>query len=268
MTVHLVGAGPGDPELLTLRAARLLGRAEAVVHDRLIGDGILAYGSPSAERYDVGKVPGRPGPSQGEINELLVSLGQRLDCVVRLKGGDPFVFGRGAEEAEALGRAGIAVEITPGVTSALAGPAAAGISVTRRAVSSGVCVVTAQQGATSAPIDWAALARSGLTLVVLMGARRAAAVRDQLLAAGMAPATAAATVTDATLDHQTVWTGRLDQLGVEPVRSPSVLVVGPAAAEALQVSRAAAASGDRPTRAPARAGRGPARARRSGTGAA
>jgi uroporphyrin-III C-methyltransferase len=236
MTVHLIGAGPGDAELLTVRAAHLLGQADAVVHDRLIGDGILAYSSPAAERYDVGKVPGRPGPSQEQINELLISLGRRLGTVVRVKGGDPFVFGRGAEEAEALERAGIPVEITPGVSSALAGPAAAGISPTRRGVSSGICVVTAHQDPDSDPIDWTAVARSGLTLVVLMGARRASAIRDLLLEAGMAPATPAAVVTDATLPHQQTWTGPLRRLGTEPVKPPSVLVVGRAAAEGLRVA--------------------------------
>lgn len=239
MTVHLIGAGPGDPELLTLRAARLLGQAEALVYDRLIGDGILDYASPAAERYDVGKRPGRPGPSQREINELLVSLGRRLDCVVRVKGGDPFVFGRGAEEAEALERAGIEAQVTPGISSAVAGPAAAGISVTRRGISSGACLITAHQDPGSDEIDWAGLAHSGLTLVVLMGARRASAIRDRLLAAGLADTTPAAVITDATLPDQAVWSGPLRQLGAEPVRSPSVIVIGRASAEALRVAQGA-----------------------------
>jgi uroporphyrin-III C-methyltransferase len=258
MTVHLVGVGPGDAELLTLRAARLLGRAEAVVHDRLIGDDILAFSSPVAERHDVGKLPGRPGPTQEGINELLVSLGRRLGCVVRVKGGDPFVFGRGAEEAEALHRAGIAFEVTPGVSSALAAPAAAGISLTRRGVSSGACLVTAHQDPGSEPIDWASLARSGLTLVVLMGARRAASIRDLLLDGGMSPATPAAVVTDATLPSQTTWTGPLHQLGAEPVRSPSVLVIGPVTAGSLRLAHAGATVAatvavEAPTGGPARA---------------
>ncbi|MEZ5228580.1 MAG: SAM-dependent methyltransferase [Acidimicrobiales bacterium] len=132
MTVHLVGVGPGDAELMTLKAARLLGEADAVVYDRLIGDDILDFVSPTAERYDVGKTPGLPGPTQDDINELLVDLGRRLECVVRIKGGDPSIFGRGAEEADACHRAGVATTIVPGISSSVAGPVAAGVSVTRR----------------------------------------------------------------------------------------------------------------------------------------
>ena len=246
MTVHLVGVGPGDPDLMTVRAARLLAAAEAVVHDRLIGPDVLDHVSPTAERYDVGKRVGGTSPSQGDINALLVALGRRLDLVVRVKGGDPFVFGRGAEEAEALAAAGIDVAVTPGVSSAMAGPALGGISVTRRGVSSGVCVVTAQQGPASAPVDWPALAQTGLTLVVLMGARRAAEIRDRLLAAGMAPDTPAAAVTDAALPSQRDWRGPLDELGRTQVHSPAVLVIGEVAAAELAVAvddaaRAAAA---------------------------
>ena len=170
MTVHLVGAGPGDPELLTLRAARLLASADAVVHDRLIGPEILSLVSPSAERYDVGKSPGRPGPSQEEINDLLVCIGRRLSTVIRLKGGDPFMFGRGIEEQRACLTAGIDVSVVPGISSATAAPSGAGISVTERGVSSGVCIVTAHQDPASSAIDWGALAASGLTITVLMGA--------------------------------------------------------------------------------------------------
>jgi uroporphyrin-III C-methyltransferase len=235
MTVHLIGAGPGDSDLLTLRAARLLGRAEAVVCDRLIGPDICDLAPPWAERYDVGKTVDGPGPTQEEINELLIGLGLRLDVVVRVKGGDPFVFGRGAEEAEALAVAGIPVEITPGISSALAGPAASGISLTRRGVSSGFCVVAGHQDPGSAPIDWSALARCGLTLVVLMGARRAALIRDRLLAEGLPGDTPSAAVIDATRPEQRSWHGPLRELGHGPVPSPAVLVIGPAAS-----------SGDRP----------------------
>jgi uroporphyrin-III C-methyltransferase len=230
MTVHLVGAGPGDPELLTLKAVRLLASAQAVVHDRLVDDRILDLIPVGAERYDVGKTPGRPSPSQEEISELLVVLGRRLDHVVRLKGGDPFVFGRGGEEADRCLEAGVPVTVVPGVTSAVAGPAAAGIAVTRRAHASGVCIVTAHQDPHSPPVDWEALARCGLTLVVLMGARRAGVVRDALLVGGMAPDTPVAVVTRATLPTQSEWHGPLHRLGVEPVPSPSVVVIGPAAA--------------------------------------
>ncbi|MFV0257181.1 MAG: uroporphyrinogen-III C-methyltransferase [Acidimicrobiales bacterium] len=225
MTVHLVGVGPGHADLMTLRAVRLLGRADAVVLDRLIGDDVADFIAPSAERYEVGKQVGG-GPGQDEINNLLIDLGRRLDVVVRVKGGDPFVFGRGAEEADALAAAGITVEITPGITSAVAGPASAGISVTRRAAASGFCVVTAHQDERSTPVDWSALARSGLTVVVLMGARRAARIAAALMAGGLAPDTPAAVVTDAARPTQRTWRGRLDELGVTPVASPSVLVIG------------------------------------------
>jgi uroporphyrin-III C-methyltransferase len=235
VTVHLVGAGPGDPDLLTLRAARLLGRADAVVHDRLVGAGVLELVPPWAERHDVGKCPGERGPSQAEIDALLVSLGRRLDCVVRLKGGDPFVFGRGAEEAVACAAAGVEVSVVPGVSSAVAGPAAGGLAVTRRGMASGVCIVTAHQDPDSAPVDWQALARSGLTLVVLMGAGRARAVRDRLLAGGMSPSTPVAVVTDATTPDQRMWQGRLSELGVAAVPSPSVIVVGETAAHPLDL---------------------------------
>lgn len=235
MTVHILGVGPGDADLLTLRAARILGAADAVVHDRLIGKEILDFVSPSAERYDVGKTPGRPGPSQDEINGLLVALGRRLDTVVRVKGGDPLVFGRGAEEAAACHAAGVTTEILPGISSAVAAPGAAGISVTRRGVSSGFCVVTAQQDAGSTPVDWTALVRSGLTLVVLMGASRAALIRDRLLVGGMAADTPVAVVTDATGPTQRTRRMPLAELGVVAVDSPSVIVIGAVAHEDLGI---------------------------------
>jgi uroporphyrin-III C-methyltransferase len=231
MTVHLIGAGPGDADLLTLRAAKLLGSADAVVHDRLIGDGILDLAAPAAERYPVGKQPGRPGPSQEEINELLVELGRRLPTVVRVKGGDPYLFGRGVEERRALEQAGVATQVVPGISSSLAGPLSAGISVTERGRSSGVCIVTAHQDDGSEPIDWSAVARSGLTVVVLMGAKRAARIRDLLVTGGLSPTTPAAVVTDATRPSQRTWRGPLEQLGRTPVASPSVLVIGAVAAD-------------------------------------
>lgn len=232
MTVHLVGVGPGEVDLMTVRAARLLARADAVVHDRLIGDDVLDHVPPSAERYPVGKTPGRPGPGQEEINDLLINLGRRLETVVRVKGGDPFLFGRGIEELAALAADGIDVDVVPGVSSALAAPMAAGISITERTISSGVCIVTAHQHPDSTPIDWAAVAQSGLTVVVLMGAKRAASIRDALVAGGLSPETPAAVVTDATRPGQTVWSGPLRALGVNPVSSPSVLIIGPVAARA------------------------------------
>lgn len=237
MTVHLIGAGPGDPELLTLKAARLIGAADAIVFDRLVSEDVIGFAPPWAERYDVGKTPGQPSPSQTEINDLLVSLGRRLETVVRIKGGDPFVFGRGAEEAEDLLAAGVAVEVVPGISSSVAGPAAAGLSVTRRGVSSGFCVVTAHQDPGSNPIDWGSLATSGLTIVVLMGARRALLVRDQLISGGLAPRTPVAIITEATGAHESIGFLTLGDLGEDRVPHPSIIMIGEAAARRLSVSQ-------------------------------
>lgn len=231
MTVHLVGAGPGDPDLLTLGAARLLGSADVVVHDRLVGPQILDMIAPWAERIDVGKDPNGRRTTQERINELLVDRGRRHRTVVRLKGGDPFVFGRGGEEAIALGRAGIAVEIVPGVTSAIAGAATAGVPVTHRGVASAFTVVTAHQDPgrpepDGTSLDWDALARLGSTLVVLMGAARAAGVRDRLLAGGMDPDTPVAIVVSATTPDQVVHRLTLRALGATPVPNPAAIVIG------------------------------------------
>jgi len=237
MTVHLVGAGPGDLELLTLRAARLLAEADAVVFDRLVGPDILGLAAPSAERYDVGKTPGSPGPPQEQINDLLCSLGQRLDTVVRLKGGDPFMFGRGIEEQRACESVGVAVAVVPGISSSIAAPASVGVSITERGVSSGACIVTAHQDPGSDAIDWSALAQSGLTITVLMGAKRARRVADALIAGGRSAKTPVAVITNATRPDEQQWFGTLDTLGIEPVPSPSVLVIGDVATERPPVLR-------------------------------
>jgi uroporphyrin-III C-methyltransferase len=226
VTVHLVGAGPGDPGLLTLRAAELLRRCDALVHDRLIGEAILDLTPPWAQRYDVGKRPG-DSESQVRINALLVDLGRRFECVVRLKGGDPHVFGRAAEELMALRAAGIEAAVVPGVSSALAAPASIGIPLTTRLGASGFTVVTAHQDpATDRSLDWDALARLGTTLVILMGAARAGSFRDRLIGAGMAADTPVAVVTDATLPTEREHRLTLGELGAEPVANPSVIVIG------------------------------------------
>jgi uroporphyrin-III C-methyltransferase len=205
-----------------------------VVHDRLVGPEVLAMAPDGCEMVDVGKRPGGPGTTQAEINDLLIARGRTHRTVVRLKGGDPYVFGRGGEEAEALGHAGVAYEVVPGVTSAVAAPAAAGIPVTHRDHSSGFTVVTAHlDPAHDRYLDWDALARMGTTLIVMMGAARAASVAQRLLDAGMDPATPAAAVQRGTLPDQTVWRGRLRDLGQEPVAAPATLVIGAVAAEDL-----------------------------------
>jgi uroporphyrin-III C-methyltransferase len=231
MTVHLVGAGPGDPGLLTLRAAELLRRCDVVVHDRLVGDEILAMVPPWAEQVDVGKTPGAPGPTQDDINAILIDRGARFECVVRLKGGDPHVFGRAAEELVALHAAGIATDVVPGVSSAIAAPAAAGIPLTTRYASSGFTVITAHQDPRNdRTLDWHALARLGTTLVILMGASRAAAIAERLVEGGMAPDTPVAVITEASLPGEQITRTTLGRLGAAPVRNPSTIVVGAVAA--------------------------------------
>ena len=234
MTVHLVGAGPGDPDLLTVRALRLLQRADVVVVDRLVSPAIRSLIRPRAEVVAVGKDPGGTSTPQHEINRLLIDRGRRHQVVVRLKGGDPFVFGRGGEEAEALVTAGVEVEVVPGISSAVAGPAAAGIPVTHRGVSSAFTVVTAHQDpATDTTLNWDALAALGTTLVILMGAARAGAIRHRLLAAGHPADTPVAVVTAATTPRQRVARLSLGELGDTPVANPSVIVVGEVAARSV-----------------------------------
>lgn len=227
MTVHLVGAGPGDPDLLTLRATRLLDTADIVVHDRLIDPGVLALVAPWAEMIDVGKRPGGPADAQERIHRILVDAAARAHTVVRLKGGDPFVFGRGGEEAEALRAAGIDVKVVPGITSAISGPAAAGIPVTMRGRSSGFTVITAHQDpASGQSIDWDAAARLGTTLVVLMGATRTAVIAERLLTGGLPSDTPVAAVESATTTHQRVHRTNLAKMADLTVRPPAVLVIG------------------------------------------
>lgn len=228
MTVHLVGAGPGDPDLLTLRAARLLEDAEVVVHDRLIDPRALGLAR-NARLIDVGKQPGA-SQTQDAINELLVDLGRAGFNVIRLKGGDPFLFGRGGEEAQALAAAGIPFTVTPGVTSAFAAPGAAGIPVTHRGVSAAVTVVTGHRQPGAPAVDWQALARVGGTIVVLMGVAERAHIAAELLAAGMWPDTPVATIRSATLVGEQIQRVTLATLADTPVENPAVIVIGEVAA--------------------------------------
>jgi uroporphyrin-III C-methyltransferase len=200
------------------------------VHDRLVSAAILAMVPLWAERIDVGKRLGA-GVKQETINEILIDRGSRYECVVRLKGGDPHVFGRAAEELLALRDAGIAGEVVPGVSSAIAAPAAAGIPLTTRLASSGFTVITAHQDpANDRTLDWGALATLGTTLVILMGAARAGAIRDRLLAGGMPGSTPVAIVARATQPDQTETRTTLAELGNQPVESPATIVVGAVAA--------------------------------------
>lgn len=236
--VAIVGAGPGDPELLTLKAARLIGQADVVLYDRLVSPQILAMAPAHAELIDVGKRPGG-SHTQDVLNELMVAVATPGRRVVRLKGGDPFVFGRGGEEVEHLVRHGISFEIVPGISSALAAPAAAGIPVTHRQVSRAVTVVTGHEAIGSSPVDWSALARLGTTLVVLMGIERRGEIVGVLIAAGFDAATPVAVVIDATTANQRVWTGDLAALPDADVCSPGVIVIGAVAAFAADAAELA-----------------------------
>jgi uroporphyrin-III C-methyltransferase len=240
--VWLVGAGPGDPDLLTVKAARLLAEADVVVHDALVGAGVLALVPPAADLIDVGKRPGRPVP-QELISTLLVTLARDGKRVVRLKGGDPFVFGRGGEEAHALAVAGIPFEVVPGITSAVAAPAAAGVPVTHRGVAASFTVVTGHRRAGEAEIDWRALARFGGTIVVLMGVSQRATIAGELIAGGLDPATPVAAIRSATTGDQVTLRCRLADLPDVDVRSPAVLVIGAVAALELTEVAAPAFSG-------------------------
>lgn len=228
MSVYLVGAGPGDVDLLTLRAAQLLARADVVVHDRLVGDGVLELIGKRALRIDVGKIPGASS-TQVDINDLLVELSRRYDTVVRLKGGDPFVFGRGGEEVEALSRQGVEVHVVPGISSAFAAPLLAGIPVTHRGTSHGVSVVTATSEAGST-VDFERLANADITLVVLMGVAQRARISAQLRRGGLDPATPVAVVERASSSQQRVVRARLEDLELLEVTAPAVIVIGSVAA--------------------------------------
>ena len=228
MSVYLVGAGPGDPGLLTRRGADLLALAEVVVYDRLASPALLDLAPSVAERIDVGKAPGRAAMTQEEINAVLVERGLTGREVVRLKGGDPFVFGRGGEEAEALIAAGIPFEVVPGVTSAIAAPAYAGIPVTHRGLSTHVTIVTGHEDPAkgSTDTDWDALARVGGTLVVLMGAGNLPEITRRLVEAGRSPDTPVAAVRWGTRPEQRTTRGTLGTITSLGVESPSAIVVG------------------------------------------
>lgn len=224
MTVYLVGAGPGDADLLTIRAARILGEADVVVRDRLVDESVMGFVNPDAEIVNVGKAPG-DSSSQEEINALLVSLARRYETVVRLKGGDPFVFGRGGEELLALHEAGVACDVVPGLSSALAGPLAAGIPVTHRGVSRGVTIVSAR-GANGDVTDFRSLANPELSLVILMGVEHRRVIAQELIEGGLEASTAVAVVEQAWTGQQRTTRGNLEDLATFDVRPPAVIVVG------------------------------------------
>ena len=230
MTVYLVGAGPGDPGLLTLRGAEVLAGADVVVHDRLAEASLLDLAPEGAERIDVGKSPGAPIP-QDAINAILVERGGAGLEVVRLKGGDPFVFGRGGEEAVALGEAGVPFEVVPGVSAAIAVPAYAGVPVTHRGLSTSFTVVTGHsRHQIDNETDWEALARVGATIVVLMGVAHRGEIADRLVAGGMPAATPVAAVRWGTRPGQRSLRTTLGQLRAVELEPPVTIVIGRVAA--------------------------------------
>jgi uroporphyrinogen III methyltransferase/synthase len=236
MTVYLVGAGPGDPGLLTARALELIAGADVIVYDRLIPATALDGARADARLIYAGKEGGGPSVSQEEIDALLVEHGAAGREVVRLKGGDPFVFGRGGEEAECLRAAGVAYEVVPGITAGVAAPAYAGIPVTHRDGASAVAFVTGHEdpGKPDSALDWPALARFPGTLVFYMGVRRLPEIARQLIDGGRSPSEPAAVIQRGTLPDQRVVSGTLESIGQDAaaagVRAPAISLVGPVAA--------------------------------------
>jgi len=237
-SVALVGVGPGDPDLLTLRALRAMQDADVIVYDRLIGDQILDYARRDAERIYVGKARGNHAMSQEEINTTLVAQAGAGHRVVRLKGGDPFVFGRGGEEMTHLQAAGIAVEIIPGITAATGCAAAAGLPLTHRDYASGVTFVTGHMRNGAAEPDWAVLAATRYTLVIYMGVATAGVIGDRLVAHGMRPATPVAVIENGNRPEQIVARGTLATLGTivagHGIVGPALIVIGDVAALARE----------------------------------
>jgi len=234
-TVYLVGSGPGDPELLTVKARRLIEEADVVLHDKLPGPEILDL-IPAERREDVGKRAGGERTPQSYTNRRLVELARAGETVVRLKGGDPFVFGRGGEEMEALADAGVPFEVVPGITSAVGGPGVAGIPVTHRDHASSVSFVTGHEDPEKdeSAVDWTALAETGGTIVVLMGVGKLPEYTRALREAGLDPETPVALIERATWPGMQVATGTLDTIvavrdreGIEP---PAITVIGEVAA--------------------------------------
>ena len=230
--VYLVGAGPGDPELLTVKALRLLSIADIVFYDRLITDGILDLIPESVEKIYVGKHPGEPSMSQEKINDMMVEAARKGKAIVRLKGGDPFLFGRGGEEAQELRRAGIKFEVVPGITSAIAVPAYAGIPVTHRDYASSIAIVTGHEASTKKEdnVKWENLASSLDTIVIMMGVRNLESIVHRLLLGGRNPETPVAIIERGTTDEQRITNGTLSDIAEkvkeQGVKPPAVIVIG------------------------------------------
>jgi len=230
--VYLVGAGPGDPGLMTLRGKTLLECADVVVHDALISPEILAMINPQAQRIDAGKRRGRHSMLQPDITQLLIELAQEHAIVVRLKGGDPFVFGRGGEEMAALVAAQIPVEVVPGITAGVAAPAYAGIPLTHRDYSSSVVFVTGHEAAGKyhPQINWSAIAQAAETIVVYMGIQNLPHIVEQLHRAGLPDTTPVALIRWGTQQQQAILTGHLGtivaQVAATAFSAPAIVIIG------------------------------------------
>lgn len=235
--VYLIGAGPGDLELLTLKAVSIIKRADVLLLDALVNKDILQFAPGSAEVLFVGKRGGVKSCAQLDIHEKLVAYSQEGKCVVRVKGGDPFIFGRGGEEQEALVAAGVEVEIVSGITSGIAVPAALGIPLTHRDYASGVIMLTGHRREECAP-DWKALVQSGMTLVIYMGITTHRLITEELLRAGMSSETPAAAIQNGTLPTQRYIFAPLcrlsDAIEDNGLESPAVMVVGKVVAASPQ----------------------------------
>jgi uroporphyrinogen III methyltransferase/synthase len=225
--VYIVGGGPGDPGLITVKGLDCLRRADVVLYDRLVAQELLNDAPTHAELIDVGKEPKRHRRSQEEINSLLIEKAREGKVVVRLKGGDPFVFGRGGEECQALAEAGIRYEVVPGVSSAIAVPAYAGIPVTQRGVTTAFTVVAGYTGGADSDVDWTSISKIG-TIIFLMGVEHLPEITEKLIAHGRAVDTPAALIQEGTTQNQRIISGTLKNIvekshGIHP---PAVLVVG------------------------------------------
>jgi uroporphyrin-III C-methyltransferase len=229
--VWLAGAGPGDPGLLTLHAANALRQADVILYDALVHDAVLRLARPNVVLEFAGKRGGRPSADQRDITERLIELARQGHRVLRLKGGDPFVFGRGGEEALGLAAAGISFRIIPGITAGLAGLAYANIPATTRDTNHGVILVTGQYAeGNQHNLEWGALVRTGLPLIIYMGMTRLADIADALMAAGLAPDTTVAVVCEATTPQQRVLVTTLRSVAAEAVAqglgSPAIIAIG------------------------------------------
>lgn len=230
--VYLVGSGPGDPELITVKAHRLLCNADVLLYDRLVTPGILELVPDTCEKIYVGKHPGEASATQERINNLLIEKTQHGGTIVRLKGGDPFLFGRGGEEGQVLNAAGIDFEVVPGITSAIAVPAYAGIPVTQRHMASSVAFITGHEASSKkeGTVDWEALAKNVDTLVVLMGITNMQVIMNKLMEGGKDPATPVAVIEKGTTPEQKTVVGTIADIheksynaGIKP---PAIIIIG------------------------------------------